>query len=95
MELTPYQIIKGPLITEKVSGQTELANVYAFKVDMRANKIQIRDAIEKIWSVKVVSVRTQVRKGKPRRMKHQWSAQPNWKRALVKLAEGQKIEATS
>ena len=67
--LDAYQIIKNPIITEKVTGQTELANVYAFKVDPRANKVQIKSAVEKIWGVKVLSVRTQVRKGKPRRMK--------------------------
>jgi large subunit ribosomal protein L23 len=93
VDLDQFQVIRSPIITEKVSGLTERANVYAFKVDPRANKVQIRSAIEKIWGVKVVSVRTQVRKGKPRRMKHTWSAQPSWKRALVRLAEGQKIES--
>ncbi len=93
MDLDAYQVIKGPVITEKVTGLTEDANVYAFKVDMRANKVQIRSAVEKIWGVKVVSVRTQVRKGKPRRMKHTWSRQPDFKRALVRLAEGQRIES--
>jgi large subunit ribosomal protein L23 len=93
VNLSAYDIIKGPLITEKVSTQTERANVYAFKVDMRANKIQIREAVQKLWpDVTIVSVRTQVRKGKPRRVKAQWSRQPDWKRALVRLAEGQKIE---
>lgn len=93
MDLDAYQVIKGPVITEKVTGLTEDANVYAFKVDMRANKVQIRSAVEKIWGVKVVSVRTQLRKGKPRRMKHTWSRQPDFKRALVRLAEGQRIES--
>lgn len=93
MDLDAYQVIKSPVITEKVTGLTEDANVYAFKVDMRANKVQIRSAVEKIWGVKVVSVRTQVRKGKPRRMKHTWSRQPDFKRALVRLAEGQRIES--
>lgn len=93
MDLDAYQVIKGPVITEKVTGLTEDANVYAFKVDMRANKVQIRNAVEKIWGVKVVSVRTAVRKGKPRRMKHTWSRQPDFKRALVRLAEGQRIES--
>lgn len=93
MDLDAFQVIKGPLITEKVTGLTEHANVYAFRVDMRANKVQIRTAVQKLWpGVKVLSVRTQVRKGKPRRMKHNWSAQPNWKRAMVRLAEGQRIE---
>lgn len=93
MDLDAFQVIKSPIITEKVTGLTEHANVYAFKVDMRANKVQIKTAVEKIWGVKVLSVRTQLRKGKPRRMKHTWSAQPSWKRALVRLAEGQRIES--
>ena len=92
MDLDAFQVIKSPIITEKVTGQTEHTNVYAFKVDMRANKVQVKTAVEKIWGVKVVSVRTQVRKGKPRRVKANWSSQPDWKRALVRLAEGQKIE---
>lgn len=93
MDLDAFQVVKGPLITEKVTGLTEHANVYAFKVDMRANKVQIRTAVQKLWpGVKVLSVRTQVRKGKPRRMKHNWSRQPDWKRAMVRLAEGQRIE---
>lgn len=93
MDLDAFQIIKSPLITEKVTGLTEHANVYAFKVDMRANKVQIRSAVQKLWpGVKVLSVRTQVRKGKPRRMKHNWSAQPDWKRAMVRLAKDHRIE---
>jgi len=87
-----YQIIKRPLITEKLSNQTETDNIYGFEVDRRANKIQIRHAVEKLWDVKVVSVNTMTRKGKPRRVRASWANQPNWKRALVKLAEGHRIE---
>jgi large subunit ribosomal protein L23 len=93
MELDAYQIIKGPVITEKVTALTEFHNIYGFKVDRRANKVQIRRAVEKIWDVKVLNVNTLIRKGKPRRVRFQWSKQPDAKIALVKLAEGQRIEA--
>jgi len=93
MQLDAYQIIKGPVITEKVSTLTEQENVYGFKVDRRANKVQIRQAVETIWDVKVLNVNTMVRKGKPRRVRFNWGKQPDVKIALVKLAEGQRIEA--
>ncbi len=91
-ELDPTQVIKGPLITEKLAIQTENDNIYGFKVDKRANKIQIKKAIEHLWGVKVVRVNTMTRKGKPRRVRASWSKAPDWKRALVKLAEGDRIE---
>lgn len=93
MELDAFTVIKGPMITEKVTDQTERSNVYGFRVDMRANKVQIRQAVERIWGVDVVEVRTQVRKGKPRRFRWSWGNQASWKLAMVKLAEGQRIES--
>lgn len=93
MHLDPYTIIKAAQITEKLTTANERSNVYGFKVDRRANKIQIRQAVESIWGVKVVEVRTMIRKGKPRRVKANWTHQPDWKRALVKLATGQRIES--
>ena len=92
MQLTPQQIIRKPLITEKLTKLMEQQNVYAFKVDNRANKIQIKQAVESIWDVKVVSVNTMKRKGKPRRVRWAWSQSPDWKRALIKLQEGDRIE---
>lgn len=93
VELDPYQVIRGPLITEKLTKLNEQNNIFGFKVDRRANKIQIKQAIETIWpDVDVVSVNTQLRKGKPRRVRFHWTKSPDWKRALVKLAEGQRIE---
>ena len=90
--LEPSEIIKAPLITERLSLQTEHHNIWGFHVDRRANKIQIKQAIESLWGVKVLSVNTQVRKGKPRRVGFQWTKAPTWKRALVRLAEGNRIE---
>ena len=71
---------------------TEQSNIWGFIVDRRANKIQIRQAIEQLWDVKVLSVNTMIRKGKPRRVGREWAKQPNWKRALVKLAADDRIE---
>ena len=60
----PYKIIKKPLITEKGTFQTEQSNSYAFLVDAKANKCQIKKAVESLFKVKVLSVRTMIRKGK-------------------------------
>ena len=68
VSLDAFQVIKSPIITEKVSVDTEQSNIWGFKVDRRANKIQIRQAVEQIWEVKVLSVNTMIRKGKPRRV---------------------------
>jgi large subunit ribosomal protein L23 len=87
-----YTIIKSPIVTEKSTITTEHQNAYTFLVDRHANKIEIKDAIQKIFKVKVSKVRTQVRKGKPRRVRFNWGQQPDWKRAVVTLAEGHKIE---
>lgn len=87
-----YTIIKRPIVTEKSTLATERQNAYTFLVDMRANKIEIKQAVEKIFKVKVDAVRTQIRKGKNRRVRVSYSKQPDWKRAVVTLAEGQKIE---
>lgn len=91
MEFDPLNIIKKPIVTEKSTASTELFNAYTFLVDRHANKLEIARAIEKIFKVKVEKVRTQVRKGKPRRMRFKWGKQPDWKRAVVTLKEG-KIE---
>jgi large subunit ribosomal protein L23 len=87
-----YTIVKTPIVTEKSTVATEHQNAYTFLVDRHANKVEIKDAIQKIFKVKVAKVRTQVRKGKARRVRYQWGQQPDWKRAIVTLAEGHKIE---
>ena len=91
MNKDPLAIVKRPVVTEKSTATQELGNAYTFLVDMKANKVEIARAIEKIFKVKVEKVRTQVRKGKPRRMRFKWGKQPDWKRAVVTLKEG-KIE---
>lgn len=83
-----YQIIKGPLITEKGTIQKEMVNQYAFVVDLRANKVEIKAAVEKIFNVKVTDVRTQNIRGKVKRSRQYKSQRPHWKKALVTLKEG-------
>ena len=87
----PHDVIKAPLITEKMSRMAEKANVVAFKVDRGANKIEIRRAVEAIWKVKVEDVRTQNRPGKLKRLGRWVGRRPDWKKAVVKLAPGESI----
>lgn len=89
----PYTVIKRPVVTEKSTAALESANTYSFEVDRRANKVEIRKAIEQIFEVKVAAVRTFVRKGKPKRVKFSIHQRPEQKFARVRLAEGQMIEA--
>jgi large subunit ribosomal protein L23 len=85
-------IIKRPLITEKSVHQQNATNTYTFSVDKRANKTQIREAIESMFKVKVSSVRTCTIPGKRvRRGKHVGSTSP-WKKAFITVADGQKLE---
>jgi large subunit ribosomal protein L23 len=87
------EIIIQPLVTEKSTAQANgRLNTYSFRVSGRASKPQIREAIEKLYSVKVEDVRTLVRKGKPQRTKTGFKTTTPYKRAVVKLAEGSKIE---
>ena len=92
MNLTSYDIIRRPLITEKLDLQREEDNAYAFEVDRRANKIQIRSAIEEIFKVKVTDVRTQVVRGKPKRIGMNRGHRPTWKKAIVTLRDGDSID---
>ena len=87
-----YTIIKSPIVTEKSTVATEHQNAYTFLVDISRTRSRSRMAIEKIFKVKVEKVRTQLRKGKARRVRASWGTQPDWKRAIVTLAEGHKIE---
>lgn len=87
----PFTIIRRPLITEKA---TSLAaeNKYAFEVDLRANKLQIRQAVETSFNVHVTAVNVMNVKGKMRRFGRQYSRTSDWKKAIVTLAPGDKIE---
>ena len=88
----PYSIVKRPLITEKGMGIIELGK-YAFEVDINANKIEIADAVTRIFSVEVDKVNTLRVKGKKKRVgKGAAGMTPNWKKAYVTLKPGQRIE---
>ena len=87
-----YGVIIRPLITEKGTHQSESRNAYSFEVAAEANKAQIRQAIEKIYNVKVLEVRTANRKGKPRRAGYKWGTTSHWKKAVVVLHEDHRID---
>lgn len=87
-----YQIIKTPLHSEKSVGDREAANSYHFRVDKRANKIQIKEAIEKLFTVKILDVRTMNRSGKKRKYKNKVYKTGNWKKAIITLKEGDRID---
>lgn len=87
-----YQIVKRPLITEKGNIQKESLNKYLFEVDKRANKIQIKEAVEKLFSVSVNDVRTVIVPGKFKRVGKRVGRRPNWKKAIVTLKEGFNID---
>jgi large subunit ribosomal protein L23 len=90
-QLQAFGIIMRPLITEKAQIQTGL-NKYAFEVDKRANKMQIKEAVEVAFNVRVDSVNTAMMKGKSKRYGRRESRLPDWKKAVVTLAPGEKIE---
>ena len=87
-----YRIIKRPLITEKATKQKEQVNQLTFEVDRHANKILVRNAIEKIFKVKVLSVTVINVKGKKRVVGRNVGRKPDWKKAIVRLAPGENIE---
>ncbi len=86
-----YDIIKKPLISEKNAGHAEDANTYAFEVSLTASKTDIKSAIESAFNVKVENVRTLVCRGRWFRKQARIGAPRPWKKALVKLKQGEKI----
>jgi large subunit ribosomal protein L23 len=86
-----HDIIKRPLLTEKNTFGQEIGR-YTFLVDGKADKDQIKDAIEKLYKVNVEKVNTQVRKGKERRLKYGLVTEATTKKATVRVKEGQVIE---
>lgn len=87
-----FSIIKKPCLTEKALALQEINNQVVVKVDPRANKIEIKDAVEKLFSVKVVKVRTTSMHGKKKRVGKSFGQQSDWKKAIVTLEEGNKID---
>ena len=87
-----YQVLKRPLITEKGTRQKEQANKITFEVDRCANKVMVRNAVETIFKVKVLSVRMMTVKGKERKVGRNMGRRPDWKKAIVRLGPGETIE---
>ena len=87
-----HRVIKRPLITEKANLHKELSNQIALEVDRRANKVEIRRAVESLLKTEVLEVRTLNVQGKTRRVGRTKGRRPNWKKAIVRLAPGKRIE---
>jgi large subunit ribosomal protein L23 len=90
--VNPHDVIRRPLVTEKSNIGREEQNLVTFAVDPRANKHDIRRAVEQLFDVKVLAVRTLRMQGRTRRVGRFLGRKPAWKKAIVKLAEGQAIE---
>jgi large subunit ribosomal protein L23 len=87
-----YTVIEAPLITEKGTFVNETGNQVVFQVRPDANKIEIKQAVEKLFKVKVLKVRTANILGKTRRVGRSRGNRPDWKKAYVTLGEGQRID---
>ena len=88
----PRQVVLRPLVTEKATTLKDEHNQVTFQVAMDANKVEVRQAVEAIFKVKVSDVRTQVVFGKEKRMGRYLGRRPTWKKAVVTLGAGSKIE---
>jgi large subunit ribosomal protein L23 len=91
MMLSEQEIVKRPLITEKGERNRAAAQQYAFEVHRDATKIQVKGAVEKIFGVHVLAVRTSVQRGKEKRVGKNIGRRPNWKKAIVTLKQGETI----
>lgn len=91
MNLAMQDVVKRPLITEKNERARELARQYAFEVHREATKIQVKQAVEKLFNVHVLAVRTAIARGKSKRVGRNVGRRPNWKKAFVTLKEGETI----
>lgn len=87
----PTRIIIRPVITEKATTLKERHHEVCFEVAAGANKVEIKRAVEQLFKVKVTDVRTQAKRGKERRVGRTTGRRPDWKKAVVRLAEGEKM----
>ncbi len=90
--MNAHQVIQRPLVTEKSNIGREESNLATFAVDPRANKHDIRRAVEELFDVEVLAVRTMRQPRKAKRIGRHIGRRPEWKKAIVQLAEGQSIE---
>ena len=86
-----HHLIQGPVITEKTHSLKATGNKVTFRVALKANKIEIRKAVEVLFKVKVLAVNTIQMMGKKKRLGKSEGSRPNWKKAIVTLAPGEKI----
>ena len=91
---SPRDVIVRPVVSEKSYAGLE-QNTYTFLVDKRANKTEIKEAVQAIWEVRVISVNTMNRRGKVKRRGYTKGKRPDEKRAIVTLAEGHSIDVTT
>lgn len=86
-----YEVLKRPVLTEKSNYQGDTLNRYTFEVDVRANKLQVKEAVEKAFNVKVVDVNVMNNHSKQRRIGRHIGQTVAWKKAIVTLAPGETI----
>jgi large subunit ribosomal protein L23 len=87
-----FDVLRAPKMSEKTMSLKEEANQFAFEVDQRANKIQIKESVEKSFKVSVLKVRTMNVRGKKKRLGRYQGLKSSWKKAIVTLKEGDTIE---
>jgi large subunit ribosomal protein L23 len=90
--LDQYSIIRRPVVTEKSTALKEENNQLVFEVGLDANKSEVKKAIERLFKVTVLSVRTQNREGKRKRLGRSVGRRKHWKKAIVTLKEGDRID---
>ncbi len=91
-KLESHQVVLRPLVTEKGMHRSTRDNQYAFEVNQLANKADVKEAVEDLFDVKVLKVRTQSRQGKPRRHKFRYGSTKCWKKAIVTLSPEHRID---
>ena len=87
-----YEVVRRPIITEKSNIQKDEVNQVTLEVARNTNKIEIKNAVQKLFNVKVLDVRTMNLKGKKKRVGKNMGKKPDWKKAVVTLIPGEKIE---
>tara|TARA_B100001013_G_C24489850_1_gene394736 strand:- start:443 stop:733 length:291 start_codon:yes stop_codon:yes gene_type:complete len=92
MNKDDYRTIKSPYLTEKVSSLIQESNQYAFKVDIKATKRDVKKAVESFFSVEVQDINLVKVKGKMKRSRYRIKKRPDWKKAYVRLVEGHSID---
>jgi large subunit ribosomal protein L23 len=89
--MSPYDVLRGPVITEKSEAFRALESTLCFRVHPSATKTDIKNAVHHVFKVQVDSVRTASYKGKMKRRGRSFGYRPNWKKAYVKLKQGEKM----